>query len=132
MRAGEWLLMFWVFAFFIFFAPDVATYANTYIKANQVADYAAERMAVEGGWNDDIRKDVEAQMRRVNLDPNVWTIRHSEGRVSYPGEVYFGLQHSYRISAFDVFGEPMKRAMGSRVVLPVSVSKQKVSQVIIR
>ena len=132
MRAAEWLLMFSILFFFILFAPDAATFSSTYIKANQIADYAAERMAVEGGWNDSIRQDVEAQMRRVNLDPEVWTIRHTEGRVSYPGEVYFGLQHVYRISAFDVFGEPMKKAMGNRVVLPISVSKKKVSQVIIR
>lgn len=132
MRAAEWLLMFSILFFFILFAPDAATYANTVIKANQVVDYTVERMAVEGGWNDAIRQDVEAQMRRLNLDPDVWTIRHTEGQISHPGEVYFGVQHVYRISAFDVFGEKMSQAMGSRLVLPISVSKQKVSQVIIR
>jgi hypothetical protein len=132
LRAAEWLLMFSILFFFILFAPDAATYANTMIKANQVADYAVERMALEGGWTNAVRQDVEAQMRKHNLDPNVWTVRHTEGRISHPGEVYFGLQHVYRISAFDIFGEKMTEALKNRLVLPISISKQKVSQVIIR
>lgn len=132
MRVAEWVIFAMILLFFTILVPDIIVYATTVQKASQIADYATERMAVEGGWSEEIEDDVQEQMRFRNMDPAAWDVIHTEGQVSNPGSVTFGMATTYRISAFDILGEPVVNMMGDSLKLPIRVVKQKTSQVYIR
>lgn len=132
MRAVEYVVFITILAFFFFLMPDMIQYAKVTFKANQVADFAVERMAIEGGWSEEVAEAVQNELRRHNLDPDRWQVEHTAGRVGAPETVYLRMERDYHITAFYVFGESMGRALADVLTLPVVAQKVQASQVYIR
>lgn len=132
MRAVEYVVFITLLAFFFFLMPDMIQFTKIKYKANQVADFAVERMAVEGGWSEDVADAVQNELRRQGLNPDRWDVEHTAGRVGAPGTVYLKMQRDYHITAFNVFGEQMGRALGDVLTVPIVAQKVQASQVYVR
>ncbi|WP_025028928.1 DUF4320 family protein [Caldalkalibacillus mannanilyticus] len=136
MRSAEWLIYIIIFSFFMFMIPDIINYGQAYIKANQVADYVVERMAIEGGWSDDLEKEYKKRMENLGLEPDKWKMEHNHENLtekitrSNPEGVKFKLWTFFRFSAFNILGSDIADKM--QLVYPVAVSKEKMSQLQVR
>lgn len=132
MRAVEYVVFITLLAFFFFLMPDMIQFTKVTFKANQVADFAVERMAVEGGWSEDVADAVRNELKRQKLDPERWHVEHTSGRVGAPGTVYLKMSRDYHITAFNVFGEAMGRALADVLSVPIVAQKVQASQVYVR
>ena len=132
MRAVEYVVFITILAFFFFLMPDMIQYAKVSFKVNQVADYAVERMAIEGGWSADVADAIQNELARQKLDPDRWEVEHTSGRVGAPETVYLKMSRDYHITAFNIFGESMGRALADVLSVPIVAQKVQASQVYIR
>lgn len=126
------LILLPVMLFALFFGPDMVNYGRWYLKADQLCDFAVEQMSINGGWNQQVETEVEREAARLGIQPGKWVARHTEGRVSFPEKLSYGIDSRYHVRAFDVFGTKMKEAMGNVVYLPISISKNRVSEINVR
>ncbi|MED0738529.1 hypothetical protein [Aneurinibacillus thermoaerophilus] len=129
MTSAERLLWIIPFCFLAFFAVDIYNYSMMQWKANHMTDYAVEQLAAAGGWTPEVDQKIKQELNRMNITADKWQVGYTDSSVRAPGEVYFRIHSTYRVSAFDVFGTQMKEMMGNRLVLNIDDSKTAVSQI---
>ncbi|MET1174605.1 hypothetical protein [Paenibacillus amylolyticus] len=129
MQSPEKLLWIPFLAFFLFFTPDMITYGQWQWKANQLTDFAVERMAASGGWTATVEEEVSSKMKQMGFDKDKWIIYRTDGVVKAPGNVQFQISSKYHLRAFSILGEKMHKAMGDSTVLTVLANQQKSSQI---
>lgn len=126
------LILIPLILFVVFFSRDIFNYTKWTLKAQDLSSYSVEQMSVSGGWNEEVAQKVEAKAVRLGIDFEKWQIRHTEGTVSAPGIVTFGLDTRYHVTAFSVFGKRMEEIMRDVSYLPIVSQKETVSQIYAR
>jgi len=129
MQTPERLMWIPVLAFFLVFFPDMILYGQWVWKANEITDFAVERMAAGGGWTAEVEEEIEQKFVDESVDPDAFEISHTEDIVKAPNLVYYEMKTKYRVRAFAIFGTGMAEAMGETTLLDINERKTKASQI---
>lgn len=129
MTTPERIIWLPILCFFLLFGPDMVLYGQWVWKANEITDFAIERMAAGGGWTSTVEEEIADKFAEEQVDPSAFEINHTEDIVKAPNLLFYEMKTKYRVRAFAVLGQGMANSMGDRTLLNIDVKKTGASKI---
>lgn len=114
------LLFIIIFSAIAMLGPDTVSIAQHTWKAHELTEYATEKMSAGGGWTSNVQSLVQAKMNDLHINPDNWSIKHTDGVVKGYGDVYFSMETKYAVRAYAMLGKPVVESLGDATLVRIS------------